>query len=77
MPAKKSPAKADAQGTPTTAGLEQLKANRANRTSVAPEDTDQTQGRSKVAPHTVNSSLASDRMKSLLKDHQAMGARPK
>ena len=43
----------------------------------APE-TDQTQPEpSKAAPHTVNSSLSSDRMKNLLKDHQAMGARPK
>jgi len=38
---------------------------------------DDDQPKDKLAPHEVNSALASPRMQALLKEHQAMGVRPK
>ena len=36
-----------------------------------------TQPKAEKAPHEINSALSSPRMQALLKEHQAMGVRPK
>jgi hypothetical protein len=68
MPAKKSTAKTT--DTPSTGGSRSTARTGEGEQQVAVDDG------SGPEPSEVNSSLDSDRMKALLEDHRAMGARP-